>query len=63
MASDDGSQKTFQFFGNVWMKEPVLFLDEDDFRIVRRYMPLIQALDSEWQSRVLMPIPSVLPGY
>ena len=41
----------FHFFGNVWLEEPSHFLDEDEYESLQRYMPLIRALDSEWQHR------------
>ncbi|KAF9890745.1 hypothetical protein FE257_005611 [Aspergillus nanangensis] len=41
----------FKFFGNVWLEEPSYFLDQDGYDILRRYMPLIRALDNEWQHR------------
>lgn len=43
--------RPFHFFGNVWFEEPRNFLDQDEYGSLQRYMPLIQALDREWQQR------------
>lgn len=48
----DHSPLPFHFFGNVWLEEPSRFLDEDEYETFQRFMPLIRALDSEWQRRI-----------
>ena len=48
MQSNQGSF-SFHFVGDVCLEEPEHFLDEDEYEILQRYMPLIRALEREWR--------------